>query len=355
MYKNRIDNLRNSMKSKEIDGILLIGDHNRNYISGFTGDESYVIIGLEKSVFITDSRYTQQAKEQVEGMEIREYKGKIEDFLRDTIAELNIRKIGFEENIITYKNYIAYKESFNCEMVPLEGIIEELRVIKDNDEIECIKKAASIADKAFDKILQFIRPGVSEKEVAVELEYWLKRYGGSGLSFPSIVASGERSALPHGEPTDKVIRMNDFVTLDFGCIYKDYCSDMTRTLVMGNASEKMLHVYNTVLKAQEEALKAIRPGLTGTDVDKVARDIITSEGYGKYFGHGLGHGVGREVHENPRISPAGSNVLKPGMVITDEPGIYIPNEFGVRIEDLVLVTEDGYEVLSKSPKNLIII
>ena len=355
MYSSRIDKLRNLMKSKGIDGALLIGDYNRNYISGFTGDESFVILGLEKGVFVTDSRYIEQAKGEVEYLEAREYKGKIEDFLSNIIEELGIKKLGFEENIITYKTFINYKEKFQCEMIPLDGMVEALREVKDSYEIECIKKAASIADRAFEKILQFIRPGESEKEVAVELEYWIKRYGGSGLSFPSIVASGERSSLPHGQPTDKVIRMGDFVTLDFGCVYNGYCSDMTRTLVMGNATEKMLHVYNTVLKAQEEALKAIKPGLTGADIDKIARDIISSEGYGSYFGHGLGHGVGREIHENPRVSPMGTTKLRPGMVITDEPGIYLPNEFGVRIEDLVLVTEDGFEVLSKSPKNLITI
>lgn len=355
MHKERISRLRNLMKSKDLDGVLLLGDYNRNYISGFTGDESFLVVGLEKAVFLTDSRYTQQAKEEVKDIEVREYKGKVEETLNSIIEELGIKKLAFEEDIITYKTYMNYKENFQCEMLPLDGMVENLRLVKDSYEIECIKKAASIADRAFEKILQFIRPGESEKEVAVELEYWLKRYGGEGLSFPSIVASGERSALPHGQPTDKVIKLGDFVTLDFGCIYNGYCSDMTRTIAMGDPTEKMLQVYNTVLKAQEEALKSIKPGVTGADVDKVARDIIKAEGYGDYFGHGLGHGVGREVHEGPRVSPMGTNVLKPGMIITDEPGVYIPNEFGVRIEDLVLVTEDGFETLSKSPKNLIII
>lgn len=343
------------MREKGLDGVLLIGDPNRNYMSGFTGDESFVIISLDKAVFITDSRYIEQAINQVKGYSIREYKGRIEDYLRDLVKELGIKTLGFEENILTYKSYSTYKEKIDCDLVPIEGMVEELRLIKDNDEIEAIKKAASIADQAFLKILQFVKPGMTEKEVGVELEYWLKRFGASGVSFPSIVASGERSSLPHGQPTDKVIKMGDFLTLDFGCIYNEYCSDMTRTIVMGNATEKMEKVYNIVLKAQESALKFFKPGVTGAEVDKIARDIIKENGYGDYFGHGLGHGVGREIHENPRVSPMGNIILQSGMIVTDEPGIYLPNEFGVRIEDLILITEDGCEVLSKSPKSMICI
>ncbi|WP_027624686.1 M24 family metallopeptidase [Clostridium lundense] len=355
MFQNRIEKLREKMKEKGLNGVLLVGDPNRNYISGFTGDESFAVIGLDRAVFITDSRYTEQAMAQVKGLEVKQYKGKIEEFLKDVVEELRIKTLGFEENILTFDKYITYKDKLNCELVPMEGMVEELRIIKDSDEVAAIKKAAAIADEAFIKILQFVKPGMCEREVGVELEYWLKRFGASGLSFPSIVASGERSSLPHGQPTDKVIRMGDFLTLDFGCVYNDYCSDMTRTIVMGNATEKMTEVYNVVLKAQEEALKAYKPGITGAEVDKVARDVIKKNGYGDYFGHGLGHGVGREIHENPRVSPMGNTILKPGMIVTDEPGIYLPNEFGVRIEDLILITESGCEVLSKSPKNMIFI
>ncbi len=343
------------MERQDLDGILLVGDANRNYLSGFTGDESFSIIGLEKAIFITDSRFTEQAKEQVIGYEVREYKGKIEKFMSKIVKELNIKKLGFEEDIVTFKNYVTYKDSFSCELVPIKGIIEDIRIIKDEEEIVCIKKAAEIADRAFAKILQFVKPGMTEKEVGVELEYWLKKFGASGLSFPSIVASGERSSLPHGQPTDKVIKMGDFLTLDFGCVYNGYCSDMTRTIVMGNATDKMTEIYNVVLEAQETAIKAFKPGSTGAEVDKVARDYIKEKGYGKYFGHGLGHGVGREIHELPGISPNGDIILKPGMIVTNEPGIYIPDFGGVRIEDLILITENGCEVISKTTKKLITI
>lgn len=355
MFENRIEKLREKMKENCLDGVLLVGDPNRNYMSGFTGDESFAVIGLDRSIFITDSRFTEQAKAQVKNFEIRQYNGKIEEFLNDVVEELGIKTLGFEEDILTFDKYCLYAKNMSCQLVPMEGMVEKLRIVKDSDEVAAIRKAASIADEAFMKILQFVKPGMTEREVGVELEYWLKRFGASGLSFPSIVASGERSSLPHGQATDKVIRMGDFLTLDFGCVYNDYCSDMTRTIVMGNATEKMIEVYNIVLKAQEAALKSFKPGVTGSEVDKVARDIIKENGYGNYFGHGLGHGVGREIHENPRVSPMGNTVLRAGMVVTDEPGIYLPNEFGVRIEDLVFITENGCEVLSKSPKDMIFI
>lgn len=343
------------MKESQLDGVLLVGNYNRNYMSGFTGDESFSIITLDKAIFITDSRYTKQAKIQVKDYEIRQYAGNIFKFVADLVKEFNIHKLGFEEDVLTFKEYNAYKQLVNCELVPLNKMVEALRVIKSEDEIEAIRKAANIADRAFYKILQFVKPGMTENEVAVELEYWMKKFNASGLSFPTIAASGERSALPHGEPTEKVIKMGEFLTLDFGCVYNGYCSDMTRTIVMGNATEKMKEVYNVVLEAQEAALKHYKPGVKASDVDKVARDYIASKGYGEYFGHSLGHGVGRYIHEAPAVSPLGDTILEPGMVVTDEPGIYIPDEFGVRIEDLILITEDGCEILSKTSKNMIIV
>lgn len=355
MVQQRIEKLRELIKQRGIDAVLIISNPNRNYMTGFTGNESFVILTLDKAIFVTDSRYTEQAQSQVKDYEIRTYKGSISDYLKEVINELNIKTLGFEEDILTFKDYSTYKSKFSCELLPMEGIIEKLRLIKDSDEILTIKRAAAIADNAFAKILQFVKPGMTEREVGVELEYWLRRFGGSGLSFPSIVASGERSSFPHGEPTEKVIKMGDLLTLDFGCVYNGYCSDMTRTIVMGNATDKIMEIYNTVLEAQEAALKAFKPGAVAADVDKVARDIIIEKGYGEYFGHGLGHGVGRQIHEEPRISPMGNTILQPGMVVTNEPGIYIPDFGGVRIEDLVLITENGYEVLSRSPKNLIII
>jgi Xaa-Pro aminopeptidase len=226
-------------------------------------------------------------------------------------------------------------------------------LVKTEKELEKMAKAADIADQAFHHIIGYIRPGVTERAVALELEIYMKKLGASALSFETIAASGVRSSMPHGIATDKIIEDGDFLTLDFGCVYDGYCSDMTRTVVVGKATQKQKKIYGVVLEAQIAALNAIREGINGIDVDKIARDVISSRGYGEYFGHGLGHGVGLEVHEEPRLSPTGTKKLLENMVVTDEPGIYIPGFGGVRIEDLIVVKKDGCEVLSKSPKQLI--
>ncbi|GAA0115927.1 M24 family metallopeptidase [Clostridium senegalense] len=355
MYTKRLETLRKTMSENGLDGVLLQGDINRNYMSGFKGDESYSIITKDRAIFITDFRFTEQANQQVENYEIHEYQRPFETFLDKMVKELNIKKLGFEENVLTFDLYESYKNAVNCELIPLNGMVEKLRLIKSKDEIEAIKKAQQIADSAFEHMLEFIKPGMTEKEIGLELEFYMRKLGASGLSFPSIVASGVRSSLPHGTATEKVVERGDFLTLDFGAVYDGYCSDMTRTIVIGEPNDKMKEIYNIVLNAQEAALKAVKPGMSCFDLDKIARDIIKDAGYGEYFGHGLGHGVGRLIHEAPMVSFRSNEVLEPGMVITDEPGIYIPNFGGVRIEDLILVTEDGCEVLSKSPKNLICI
>lgn len=338
---------------KNIEAALIMGNVNRNYLSGFTGDESYTIITNDKAYFITDFRYLEQAKKEVKEYEIIEYKSSVEFFLADLVNSLKIKNLGFEEDILSFNVYSKLKSKLQCNLVPLEGIVEDLRTIKDKYEIEKIQKAASIADDAFKHILGYIKTGITEREIALELEFYMKKCGASALSFTTIAASGIRSSLPHGVATDKKVKNGEFLTLDFGCIYNGYCSDMTRTVVIGNPDKKMVQIYDIVLHAQEMALKAIEPGVSGFDVDKIARDYIKSSGYGDYFGHGLGHGVGMEIHEKPRLSPKFNMKLMPGMVVTDEPGIYIPDFGGVRIEDLVLITEDGYKLLSNSPKDLI--
>lgn len=355
MFETRINKLRNIMRKNGMDGVLLVGDYNRNYLSGFTGDESFSVITLDKAIFITDSRFTQQAKEQVKDYEIRQYDGRFPEFLSKLVDELEIKKLGFEEDIISFSIYSDYKNHVKAELIPMKGIVEEIRIIKDKEEIEKTQKAADIADKAFIHMLNFIKAGMTEREIGLELEFFMRKQGAKSLSFPSIVASGVRSCLPHGEPTNKVVNNGEFLTLDYGCVFEDYCSDMTRTIVIGKPSEKMIEVYNVVLESQLKALEGVKPGAKGVEVDKIARDYIKEKGYGQYFGHGLGHGVGRQIHEAPRLSPLSDTVLKEGMVVTDEPGIYIPNFGGVRIEDLVLVTEDGYKVFSHSKKDLICI
>lgn len=344
------------MHEKGIDGVLLVGDANRNYLSGFTGNESFSVITSDKAFFITDSRFTEQAKEQVKDYDLLEYKGIIfVDFLRDLLSKLNINILGFEENVISYSQYTLYSNKLKCSLVPMNGIVEKMRMIKDIHEIESIQNAARISDKAFEHILKFIKPGMKEKEVSLELEFYMKKLGAKELSFPSIVASGIRSSFPHGEATNKIINKGEFLTLDFGCVFDEYCSDMTRTVVIGEPTQKMEKIYNVVLEAQKLALKEYKPEVPAAQVDSIARNYIEKNGYGIYFGHGLGHGVGRQIHEGPTISFRNKEKLEDGMVVTDEPGIYIPNFGGVRIEDLLVVREGGGRVLSQSPKELICI
>lgn len=349
---NKVEKFRKSIIEKDLDSAIVFKPENRRYLSGFTGSSGYVVITEEKSFFITDFRYVQQSNNQCKGFEVIEHTN--DRTVYDILNELGLKKLGFEDGFVTVSQYNDFNEKLNeIELVPLKDTLANIRVIKDEDEINEIRKAAEITDKTFEYICGILKPGITEWEVSLEIESFMKKNGASGTSFESIVASGVRSSLPHGVASDKVIEVGDFVTLDFGCIYNGYCSDMTRTVVIGKASDKQKEIYNTVLEAQEAALKAIKAGVTGFEADKVARDIIKDKGYGEYFGHGLGHGVGLEVHESPRLSPLGKDTLRANMVVTDEPGIYLPDFGGVRIEDLIVVKEDGCEVLSKSPKLLI--
>lgn len=348
-----LSRFRTFLSTNQMDGAIITKPVNRRYLSGFTGTSGVVVVTQNNQYFITDFRYTEQAKEQCPAFNI--LTTTTEKTLYDYIRELQLKTIAYEDDHLTVSEFNVYLEKLSeSELKPLKGILTDLRAVKQPFEIEFIRKAASIADKAFEHILNFLRPGVSERDVAVELEHYMKKLGASGLSFDSIVASGLRSALPHGVASDKLIEDGDFVTLDFGCIYNGYCSDMTRTVVIGKASDKQKEVYQTVLDAQIKALEYIKPGNKGYDVDLVARNSIEQAGYGDYFGHGLGHGVGLEIHENPYLSfRFKDHVLEAGCVITDEPGIYIPGFGGVRIEDLIVVGENGIEILSKSPKHLI--
>ncbi|WP_026475860.1 M24 family metallopeptidase [Alkaliphilus transvaalensis] len=348
----RINQVRNLLQERNLDGILLYKPENRRYISNFTGSAGYVIITKDRAIFVTDFRYTEQATAQCQGFEIIE--NSIPNGITDVLNDLGINKLGVEEDYVTYGQYQDFSKKLpNVEFVSLEGFITKMRSVKTQEELSYIAKAAEITDEAFQHILKYIKPGMRELDVALELEFFMKKKGASGLSFESIVASGKRSSLPHGKASDKVIDKDDMITLDFGCIYNGYCSDMTRSFFMGKATDKQKEIYNTVLEAQETSLKAVKPGVKGIELDKIARDIITEKGYGQNFGHGLGHGVGIEVHELPHVNVRGTVPMEPGMVITIEPGVYIPDFGGVRIEDLVIVTEDGYQVLSKSTKELI--
>ncbi|ADL08080.1 M24 family metallopeptidase [Thermosediminibacter oceani] len=354
MNSERISKLRRNLSEKDLDGILVSKPENIFYISGFDG-EGFLVVTRERALLFTDFRYIEQAKKECPDFEVVEFES-VSPFKKcaDEIKSIGLKNLAFEGHYLTVKFYEELKSFLDgVEVIKTDGLIEELRTIKDEVELEIIKKAQEITDKAFEHILDYIRPGVTESELALEIEYFMKKNGAEGVAFPTIVASGPRSSLPHGTPTSRKIQPGDFITFDFGAKVKHYCSDMTRTVVMGKPNKDQLEIYSIVLEAQKRALEYIKSSVSGKDVDKVARDFIAEKGFGRNFGHALGHGVGLEIHEAPRLSKLGETSLLPGMVVTVEPGIYVKNFGGVRIEDLVIITEDGCINLTKSSKDLI--
>lgn len=346
-----LEQIRRKIEALGLEGCFFFKPENRFYVSGFTGSTGYAVVLKEKAYFITDFRYFNQVQEQCPDFELLEIS--TTKTLGNVLEQLHLNALGYEDDFMTVEGFETLKSDFSGRLVPMKRFIEDIRRIKREDEILLIKKAQAIADDTFSHMLNYIKPGMSERQVHLELVHQLTKRGADRESFTAIVASGSRGALPHGHATDKIIEKGELVTLDFGCVYKGYCSDMTRTLCIGPANEKQKEIYATVLRAQVEALKAMKPGAICKEVDRVARDIITQAGYGEYFGHGLGHSLGLEVHENPRFNTVDESRLEPGMIMTDEPGIYIPGFGGVRIEDLVLITETGIEILSTSTKELI--
>lgn len=349
---NRLNKLFEAFE--EIDAMLVYSPLNIRYLSGFTGSTAYLYISKKNQILLTDFRYIEQASNECKGFEIIDL---LQNGLIATINECikkdSAKKIAFESSI-TYQEYQSLLNGLkSIELIAGDQLIEDIRMIKDDSELELIQHAVSIGDQAFTHILDFIKPGITELEIALELEYFMKKQGATKLSFDSIVASGIHSSMPHASPTDKKIENGDFLTLDFGCIYKGYCSDMTRTVVIGKASDQQKNIYQKVLEAQLKAINSIKAGLHSTDIDKLARDVIDSAGYKDNFGHGLGHGVGLYIHENPRLSPIGKYTLLENMVVTVEPGIYIQGFGGVRIEDMVVVKNNGCNNFTHSPKELI--
>ncbi|MBX6352913.1 MAG: aminopeptidase P family protein [Thermoflavifilum sp.] len=354
----RVTRLRERLQRDGLDALLVSGPENRRYVSGFTGTAGSVLVtAADRQWFITDFRYVDQAKAQCQGFEIVNQGSSYTDALANLLRSAGVKRLGFEQDILTYgevERLRVLERDADVELVPTSGMVEALRQVKDEEEIRCIERAAEIADAAFKHMLEWLRPGVTEAEVALELETTMRRLGASGAAFTTIIASGVRSSLPHGVASDKVIERGDLVTLDFGAVYEGYCSDLTRTVVVGPPSERQLEIYQIVLEAERAALAAARPGMTGKALDAVARDLIASRGYGEAFGHSLGHGIGLAIHEDPRVSRLGEEVLQPGMVVTIEPGIYLSGWGGVRIEDDIVLTEQGARILTHSPKDELI-
>lgn len=349
----KIAKVRLALDTNDLDAILVTSPINRRYITGFTGTAGVAIISNKEERFITDFRYTEQATEQAKGFQVVEHKKQIELEIKKQLKEMNVKRLGFEKDYVTYSNYETYKRIFEVELVPVSGLIEDIRLIKTEDELNILKKAAKIVDDAFVHIQNYIKPGVKEIDISNELEFFMRRNGASSSSFDTIVASGLRSALPHGVASNKEIQSGELVTLDYGAVYEGYCSDITRTVAVGEISSELRNIYNIVLEANKRGIEGIKPGMTGKEADALTRDYITEKGYGKHFGHSTGHGIGLEVHEGPTLSLRSDKKLEKGMVVTVEPGIYVAGLGGCRIEDDIVITENGNERITFAQKELI--
>ena len=346
-----------SLLGDEVDGLLLTSRYSRHYGAEFDIAEGAAIVTKAGCRYFTDSRYIESAENGIQGFEVLEINRENNYIKRinDAIADFGVSKLGFEEHYLTVAEYNHYAEKLHAELVPFNGKINGFRGVKEEWELELMRKAQEITDKAFAEVLPRIKAGMTELELQAELIYCLYKNGGQGLSFDPIVVSGPNTSLPHGVAGERVIREGDFITMDFGVLYQGYCSDMTRTVALGYATDEMKLVYETVLAAQLAGIAASKAGVPGKDIDGAARKVIEEAGYGPYFGHGYGHSLGLEVHESP--SPNGANVegMPVNSVASAEPGIYLPGKFGVRIEDVVIFKEDGCEDITHSPKNLIIL
>lgn len=341
---------------KTADCALITSDINRRYFTGMKSSAGVVLAFPEKAYLLIDFRYIEKARETVTAAEVIEQK-KLYPQITELLNRHGAGTMAIESETMTVRELNAYRHFFKDIEIDdsdsLSNAINELRMVKDEEELSCIRKAQEIAEKAYDELLRFIRPGVTEREAALELNRLIFEYGAEELSFETIVLSGANTSMPHGVPSDKPIREGEFVLMDFGAVWNGYHSDMTRTVCVGKPTEEMEKVYNIVLEAQLAGLAAARPGMTGSELDRISREIIEKAGYGDCFGHSLGHGVGLEIHEKPNASPGYKLPLKKGEVVTVEPGIYIAGKFGVRIEDFVILTENGCDNLTKCAKNII--
>ena len=348
--ETRLTRIREAFADTGAEALLVTEPANVRYLSGFRAPEDgRVLVTYEGAVLVTDGRYTAQAGEESRlPVEIFQ-----DSWTEHLAAKLGGRSVAFEAENVTYALFETLQGKLTGALRPTEGLVAELRLIKTLDEIELLRQAAKLTDDAFTHILDFIRAGRSEVEIALELERFMRAAGAEGAAFDIIVASGHRSAMPHGTASSKLIETGELVTLDFGAKLGGYHADMTRTVAVGDLTDAHTKLYGAVLRAQAAALSALAPGKTGKELDAVARDSLTQDGLGEYFSHSLGHGVGLEIHEGPRLSRLSENVLQPGMSVTIEPGAYIPGDAGVRIEDLAVITETGFELLSHSPKELI--
>ncbi len=351
--KRRMNELRKRINENRAQGFLIFSLPNIRYLIGYTGSNGLLFVG-ERAVFVTDFRYEEQAKKEVESAMVLITKSPLFERLTKSTGFKKVKNILFEAKHISYEDFMDIrKKTRDKKWKASKGIVEGMREVKEEEEIKKIKKACEITISVFEEVLKLLRPGIKENDIAAEIDYQMKKKGADKPSFDTIVVSGEKSAMPHGKPGERRLKKGDFVTLDFGAVYKGYHADFTRTVVIGKASKKQKKIYEIVKKAQEEAINRIKPGMLCKEADSIAREVIKKEGYGKYFGHSLGHGVGLEIHELPRLSFLSNSKIRENSVVTIEPGVYLPDFGGVRIEDTVVVRKNGIEVLTKFTKELI--
>ena len=358
---NHFKQIRAELEKRGLDAIMLTCESSRFYASDFrtmADEDGLAIVTLKRNYYITDSRYTEAAQAALEDCDliIRENAASYVDHIKKIIAADGIKVFGFEDKTMTVSTYNEYTSGMpECTFTPASEVLSKLRESKDADEIDRMVKAQRIAEKALAQLLTELKVGQTEKEIAARLQYLMLAGGAERMSFDPIIASGENSSMPHAVPTDRKLQPGDFLTIDFGCIYHGYCSDTTRTVAIGYATEEMKQVYNIVLEAQLAGIKAAKAGVIGRDVHMAGHDVISAAGYGEYFGHGFGHSLGIEIHEAPNFNKRNDKPMPAGAVVSAEPGIYLPGKFGVRIEDVIILKADGCDDITLAPKDLMII
>ena len=353
---NHLNQIAEKLPEYGLDAMLIVSEPGERYAVGFHG-QGLVLVTRKGTHYTTDGRYIEAAQAQITGAQVSLVgtgSGHL-DQARAYIEAHGLKKVGFESGAVTVDAHARYARALPCELVPAQGLLDGLRASKDGEELSAMRRAQKITDDAFSAMLNFIKPGVTEREAAARLVYELLRRGGERVSFDPIVAAGANGSMPHAVPGETVIGPGMFVTMDFGCVVEGYCSDMTRTVAVGEPTEEMRRVYDTVLSAQRAGIAAARAGVPGRVVDGAARKVIADAGYGEYFAHSFGHSLGLEIHEAPNASPTEDTPLPAGAVVSAEPGIYLPGRFGVRIEDVLIIKADGCEDITRSPKELIIL
>ena len=354
---NQIARIREELLNRGLDAVLVTDEKNQRYAAGFPFTDGAVLVGREKAFLLTDSRSIEAAGQQAEEGEVRLFDKErpLSELLKQAVAETGAQKIAAEDQKLSHAGFLDWEKKLGLRLEFAGDFFESLRAVKTGEEIDSMIRAQRISEQALEELLHILRPGMTEREAAAELVYRMLRHGSEGNSFDPIVVTGSKTSMPHGVPGDKVIQAGDFVTMDFGCLKDGYCSDMTRTVAVGSATDEMKNVYDIVLKAQLAGIAAARAGVLGKDIDAASRRVITDAGYGEYFGHGFGHCLGLDIHEPPFAGPRGDKPLPAGSVSSAEPGIYLPGRFGVRIEDVMIIRETGAEVITRAPKNELII